>query len=173
MGGVIVVKLDARGDEVFRYPAALVTDDGDEMVLAARWTRPSRDLGFILLEPDDRWTERFYRKRWYNVFEIRTGGGLLKGWYCNLCRPARLVDGEMRCVDLELDLFVSPSGEVLRLDEEEYHDLGLPEREPDAHCAIMAAVHELERLIAHRLPPFDGPVEPRATGRPPQAAARR
>ncbi|OQY20658.1 MAG: hypothetical protein B6I35_10355 [Anaerolineaceae bacterium 4572_32.2] len=46
------------------------------------------DLGYVALEPSDRWTECFYTDRWYNVFEIHAADDSLKGWYCNITRPA-------------------------------------------------------------------------------------
>ncbi|NLE75362.1 MAG: DUF402 domain-containing protein [Chloroflexi bacterium] len=151
---VTIVKLDAHGTEVIRYPALLVQDGSDEMVFHARWTRPPRDLGYLLLQTGDRWTERFYRRRWYNIFEIRTSCGRLKGWYCNVCRPASLVDGELRCVDLELDLFVSPTRQTLRLDEDDFAALALDQTDPAAHQEALAALRELEAMARSGAPPL-------------------
>lgn len=151
---VTVVKLDVEGREVIRYPAQLVADDGSEIRLQARWGRPPYDLGYILLEPEDRWTERFYRDRWYNIFEIRTADGRLKGWYCNACRPATLDGQELRCVDLVLDLFVYPDGRTLRLDEVEFQALGLEQTDPEAAREARNALEELERLARAGEPPF-------------------
>jgi len=159
---ITVVKLDAHGQEVIRYPARLVADDGSEILLHARWGRPRYDLGYVVLEPDDRWTERFYRDRWYNIFEIHDAEGRLKGWYCNVCRPATLANGELRCVDLVLDLFVRPDGRPLRLDEEEFEELNLQERDPHTYQAARAALEELERMAKQGKPPFRQAVEKRA-----------
>lgn len=151
---ITVVKLDLHGQEVIRYPARVVADDGSEIRLQARWGRPPYDLGYILLEPEDRWTERFYRDRWYNIFEIRSAEGRLKGWYCNVCRPATLADRELRCVDLVLDLFVYPDGRTLRLDEAEFAALGLDEADPEAAQQARTALQELERMVRAGEPPF-------------------
>lgn len=155
MTRVEVVKLDVHGREIIRYPAQLVADKGSEILLQARWGRPPQDLGYILLEPDDEWTERFYRDRWYNIFEIRSAAGRLKGWYCNVCRPATLENGELRCVDLVLDLFVCPDGRLLRLDEEEFEGLALQGQDPRTYERARAAFRELERMAEKREPPFD------------------
>ncbi len=154
---ITVVKLDVHGREVIRYPAHLVADDGSEIRLQARWGHPPRDLGYVLLEPGDRWTERFYRDRWYNIFEIRSAEGHLKGWYCNVCRPATLADQELRCVDLVLDLFVYPDGRTLRLDEAEFTALGLDQADPEAAQKARAALQELERMARAGEPPFARP----------------
>ena len=159
---VTVVKLNAHGREVFRYGATLTADDGREITLHSRWQSPARDVGYVFLERDDRWTERFYRDRWYNIFEIRSSAGQFKGWYCNICRPAELADGELRCIDLELDLFVAPDRCALRLDEVEFEALGLREREPAAYRESWAALLRLEEMARLGQPPFDSssPAEP-------------
>ena len=78
----------------------------------------------------------------------------LKGWYCNICRPATLVDGELNCVDLELYLFVDPEGGILRLDEEEFEDLGLRDEDPHAYEEARAALEKLEGMVRRGEPPF-------------------
>jgi len=156
---ITVVKLDADGREVIRYPAELIADDGSEILLHTQWGHESCDLGYVLLEPGDPWTERFYRDRWYNVFEVHSPDGSLKGWYCNVTRPATLADRELRWVDLVLDLFVYPDGRSLRLDEEEFEELGLQERDPQTYERAQAALRELEQMAEQGKPPF-GPLAP-------------
>lgn len=79
--------------------------------------------------------------------EVRTGAGELKGWYCDVTRPAVLRDGELLVEDLDLDLWVSAdrSG-VLRLDEDEFEESGLAGRDPASARAAVEALDELERL---------------------------
>jgi uncharacterized protein len=85
---VTVYKLDERGQEVWQYPARLVAR-GPILWLEANFNREDMDLGFATFRRGDRFVEYFYTDRWYNVFAVydRDGEGL-KGWYCNVCRPA-------------------------------------------------------------------------------------
>ena len=65
--------------------------------------------------------ETYYHDRWYNIFEIHDrDDDALKGWYCNITRPANFVDGRVEYVDLFLDLWVSANGDQTVLDEEEF-----------------------------------------------------
>jgi hypothetical protein len=110
------------------------------------------DTGYVVLEPGDRWTEHFYADRWYNIFEIRAGDGRLKGWYCNVTRPARIDDDEVSAEDLALDLWVAPDGETLVLDEDEFAALSLS---PSEREAAQNALAELQAMVAQRTIPFD------------------
>ena len=85
-----VRKLDHAGREVTAYPGRVLVRTRASVVLATRWERPQMDLGYVVLEPGDRWVETFYASRWYNVLRIHAGDGRLKGWYCNITRPARI-----------------------------------------------------------------------------------
>ena len=103
------------------------------------------DLGFVVLEPADRWREFFYADRWYNVFEIRDGDGRLKGWYCNITRPARIGPDEFAAEDLALDLWVTPDGASELLDEEDFAELELePEERRKAREALLDLRHRVE-----------------------------
>lgn len=52
-------------------------------------------------------TEYYWRDRWYSVKEVRDASGALKGWYCDITRPATLVGTELIVEDLDLDLWRS------------------------------------------------------------------
>ncbi|RMF28191.1 MAG: DUF402 domain-containing protein [Chloroflexi bacterium] len=151
---ITVEKLDAKGREAARYPATVVEWIPNGVVLRARWGRPRYDLGYLVLEPDDQFTEYFFTDRWYNIFEIRAADGRLKGWYCNLSRPATITDGEVSAVDLYLDLFVYPDGKMLVLDEEELEASGLREADPEAWRAVQEALAELQAMVRAGHPPF-------------------
>jgi protein associated with RNAse G/E len=110
-------------------------------------------LGFVVLKPNDRWTETFYSDRWYNIFEIRASDGLLKGWYCNVTRPARITRDEIAAEDLALDLWVEPDGTVQVLDEDEFARLELP---PEEREAAREALGQLGAMVTRGAPPFDG-----------------
>ncbi|MEV7615633.1 DUF402 domain-containing protein [Streptomyces sp. NPDC089799] len=147
---VIEIALVKGGRTKIRYEAELVEDDGCRVCVRAPWAAPGvRDFGFVRFEPGDVFVEHYWRDRWYAVKEVRTGAGELKGWYCDITRPA-VVDtaaGEIVVEDLDLDLWVSADGsEVLRLDEDEFAGSGLAGRDPEAARRALAALDELERL---------------------------
>ncbi|WP_030918126.1 DUF402 domain-containing protein [Streptomyces sp. NRRL B-24720] len=144
----VEVALVKSGRTKIRYPADVVRDDGTRVTVTAPWAAPGvRDFGFVRFEPGDVFTEHYWRDRWFAVKEVRTGGGTLKGWYCDITRPAVLRDGELLVEDLDLDLWVSADGSsVLRLDEDEFEESGLAARDPAAADAARRALDELERL---------------------------
>jgi predicted RNA-binding protein associated with RNAse of E/G family len=153
----ITVRLVKPGkDATITYRGALRRASPTHLIVAARWEFPTTDLGYVRFEPGDRFTEHYYTDRWYNVNEVRRPDGALKGWYCNITRPAELRDGELISEDLELDLFVSPDrARVLVLDEDEFAARGLERSDPAAHAAALAALDELRSLAARGAPPFD------------------
>jgi len=153
MTTVLVHKLDHAGRRVISYTAEVLQRDECAVTLRAVWNRPPLDLGFVLFEPNDRFTEHFYADRWYNVFEIHAADGRLKGWYCNVTRPARFSDGEIAAEDLALDLWVSPDGAMRVLDEDEFAALPLPPAEREAAYGALA---ELQTLASRQAPPFGG-----------------
>ncbi|WP_330451900.1 MULTISPECIES: DUF402 domain-containing protein [unclassified Streptomyces] len=145
--GLTVVLVKA-GKTKIRYPAALLADDGTRVTVRAPWAAPGvRDFGFVRFEPGDVFTEHYWRDAWFAVKEVRTGAGGLKGWYCDVTRPAVVRDGELVVEDLDLDLWVSADrAEILRLDEDEFAASGLAGRDPEAARAATEALDELERL---------------------------
>ncbi|GAA3397301.1 DUF402 domain-containing protein [Streptomyces roseoviridis] len=142
------VTLVKAGRTKIRYPAVLVADDGVRLTVRAPWAAEGvRDFGFVRFEPGDVFTEHYWRDRWYAVKEVRSGDGTLKGWYCDVTRPA-VVDGtEVVVEDLDLDLWVSADGtEVLRLDEDEFAASGLAAADPEAADRARLALDELAGL---------------------------
>jgi hypothetical protein len=142
---VVLVK---AGRTKIRYAAELLGDDGTRIAVRAPWAGDGvRDFGFVRFERGDVFTEYYWRDRWYAVKEVRDAEGALKGWYCDITRPATLSGTELLVEDLDLDLWRSADGgDVLRLDEDEFTASGLAERDPEAASAAVAALDELERL---------------------------
>ncbi len=153
MKKITVRKLDHTGHQITAYPGEVLRREASSIILRTAWNQAPMDLGFVLLEPGDRWTEYFYSDRWYNIFEIRAEDGNLKGWYCNITRPARILADEVASEDLALDLWVAPNGETLVLDEEEFIALRLP---PDERAAAGKALLKLQTMVAQDVPPFGG-----------------
>jgi hypothetical protein len=138
------------------YEGVLVRQEPGYLVVHARWERAAMDLGYVIFAPGDHFFEHYYTERWYNIFEVRSAEGVLKGWYCNITRPARVEGDLVTSEDLELDLFVAPDRQhLLRLDEAEFEALALDMSEPEAYAAALRALHELEGMARRRMPPFD------------------
>ncbi|MFG2741031.1 DUF402 domain-containing protein [Streptomyces chartreusis] len=142
---VVLIK---GGRTKIRYAAELVADDGTRIAVRAPWSGDGvRDFGFVRFEPGDVFTEYYWRDRWYAVKEVRDAAGALKGWYCDVTRPATLSGTELVVEDLDLDLWRSADGtDVLRLDEDEFAESGLERSDPAAAAAAVAALDELEVL---------------------------
>ncbi|MEU9391175.1 DUF402 domain-containing protein [Streptomyces sp. NPDC048324] len=146
--GRLTVVLVKAGRTKIRYSAGLLGDDGTRIAVRAPWAGTgTRDFGFVRFEEGDVFTEYYWRDRWYAVKEVRDGAGALKGWYCDITRPAVLTGSELVVEDLDLDLWRSADGrDVRRLDEDEFADSGLRETDPAAAAAAVAALEELETL---------------------------
>jgi uncharacterized protein DUF402 len=149
-GTEVTVTLVKQAREGMAYPATALADDGVHAVVRAPWSGPPvRDFGFVRFEYGDVFTEHYWRDRWYAVKEVRSGRGVLKGWYCDMTRPACVTGSRVTSVDLELDLWVSADRtSVLRLDEEEFLASGLLQSDPPAARAARAAQEELEEIVA-------------------------
>lgn len=142
---VVLVK---AGRTKIRYTGELLADDGTRLAVRAPWAGSGvRDFGFVRFEPGDVFTEYYWRDRWYAVKEVRSATGALKGWYCDVTRPARRSGAELVVEDLDLDLWRSADGtDVRRLDEDEFAESGLGRSDPEAARAALAALDELESL---------------------------
>jgi predicted RNA-binding protein associated with RNAse of E/G family len=140
---VTQVKHERRGAE---YPARVVHTDGTHVTVAAVWTERVEREHFSF-EPGDRSIEHYWTDRWYSIWQVHAADGRLKGWYCNVARPARVDRTTLVSEDLELDLWVpQPPGAPIRLDEDEFTASGLPERDHAAAANAMRALDELEAL---------------------------
>lgn len=127
---VMVYKLNAAGEQIWSYPARVLARDGACIRLEAFFNRDDLELGYVTFKRGDRFIEYFYADRWYNVFAVYDrDAGHLKGWYCNICRPAVLSTTVVSCEDLALDVWVDPAGATIVLDEDEFAALDIPERD--------------------------------------------
>ncbi|GHC41351.1 DUF402 domain-containing protein [Streptomyces cinnamoneus] len=147
-GTTTTVSLLKAGRTKVRYPAEVLADDGTHVVVRAPWAGAAdKDFGFVRFEEGDVFTEHYWRDRWYAVKEVRGADGRLKGWYCDVARPARVTVGGIEAEDLDLDLWLSGDQRtVLRLDEDEFAESGLAGREPETADAAWRALDELEAL---------------------------
>lgn len=119
MAAFTVRKLDHRGQEVWRYLAEQWETTPGEVRLVAYFNRPDMATDYITFKCGDRFVEYFYPARWYNVHAVYDRDDeTLKGWYCNLCRPAQLEADGVAYEDLALDVWVGADGQIMILDED-------------------------------------------------------
>lgn len=151
--GITVVKRDHAGKAVFQYDGEVVARGETWVCLEARFQRDTFDAGYMVYRRGDLFMEWFYTDRWYNVFRIQDARDeTLKGWYCNITRPAEIGETVVAADDLALDVFVSPDGAILILDEDEF--AALPLGEAERHAAHKA-VEAIRQLVAARQSPFN------------------
>jgi hypothetical protein len=148
----VTVRLMKAGREKVSYPAELLADDGNHIVVRAPWAGAgTRDMGFVRFEAGDVFTEHYWRDRWFSIKEVRTPAGALKGWYCDVTRPVTVEAGVIVAEDLDLDLWVSADGtQILRLDEDEFAASGLTERDPEAAAQAHRALDDVADLAVSR-----------------------
>ena len=141
-----VHKLDSNGRETWRYQGKVLQHSADRLVLEAFFDREDRLFHGMPLCKGDRFIETYYTGQWYNIFEIHgRGDDQLRGWYCNIAKPAVIRGDGLSYVDLALDLLVFPDGRQLILDEDEFCALRLTEEE---RWSALAALAELRGQFA-------------------------
>lgn len=147
---MIVYKLNEQGQTVWQYPTEVLERGPNFVRLEAFFNRDDMDLGFATFKRGDRFVEYFYSDRWYNIFAVYgRDDRALKGWYCNVCRPAVIGETAVTCEDLALDLWVTPTGQTTILDEDEFAALTLSRS--DRRNARAASQH-LQTLAKTGLP---------------------
>jgi hypothetical protein len=155
-----VKKLNLNHELVIAYDGAVLERSADAIVLEARFGRATMDLGYAVLEHHDRFIEHFFADRWYNIFEIHSvHDDHLKGWYCNIVKPAAFGAESIEQVDLALDLWINPDGSYRVLDREEFEALELDRA---TRLRAQQAVSELIYLLHHHAAPFTTIDQPRA-----------
>lgn len=157
---ILIRKLSANGDELVSYQGEVIERGPDSITIKAIFARDGARFGTLEIERGDQFIETFYEDRWYNVFEIRDGkSNRLKGWYCNIARPARIEDNELRQEDLALDFAVDPVGRAYVFDRAEFEELHLSGEEREQ---ALSALAELQEQLRYRR----GPFQPITDGRP-------
>ncbi len=147
---IVVDKLSPQGELKWRYEGEIIARGEGWLTLEALFN--SEDVSFMdtSLKRGDRFIETYYSDRWYNIFEIHDrDDDALKGWYCNITRPANFADGRVEYVDLFLDLWVSADGAQTVLDEEEFLAADLDDA--TRHLA-RAALMELQEILKSKRP---------------------
>ncbi len=148
MTTITVEKRNHQGQPVFRYEGELLERGDHHICIVATFGRSDVDAGYVVFRKGDTMTEWFFSNRWYNIFRLQDVlTGKLKGWYCNITRPAVLGDDLIHADDLALDVFVTPDGEITVLDEDEFAALDLDDAD---RAAGWRAVEALRALVVRR-----------------------
>ncbi|MCS7010737.1 MAG: DUF402 domain-containing protein [Anaerolineales bacterium] len=143
-----VIKRNLYGEEVWRYQGELIRREGTAIYLKAPFNGREVEFMGVTLRPGDPFEEVYYTDRWYNIFEIHAPDGVLKGWYCNIGKPAVEESEEViSYVDLALDLWVSAEGNQTVLDEEEFAALNL---DAETRAQALAALAELQEVFRQK-----------------------
>jgi protein associated with RNAse G/E len=157
---VTVVKLHADGHETTRYPGNVISvgEQGDWVVIEARWTIGRIVAGGLVFEVGDKLLEWFSPTHWFNVFHVYAPSGESRGWYANVTYPTTLEYGADAPIvtwhDLYLDL-ITPSGTPPTIyDADELEASGLAETDPELHARILASMDELQSFVQQGSGPF-------------------
>ena len=147
MSGIIIIKRNAEGQETWRYHGHILQQRKNAILLEALFNRDDMPFMGSSLKRGDRYVEVFYTDRWYNIFEIHDrDDDALKGWYCNITRPAILeADDCISFIDLALDLWIAPDGKQTVLDEDEFAALKLDD---ETKATAFESLHTLQKYFA-------------------------
>ena len=145
-----VQKKNPAGEVTYQYEGDLIARDENSITLEALFDRADMPFQDVVFKTGDRFVEYYYADRWYNIFEIfDRDDGQIKGWYCNVGKPAVIADGVVSYVDLALDLWVSVDGKQTVLDEDEFAELELD----DELCGnALNGLEELKVLFKNNRP---------------------
>lgn len=151
MSEMTVIKRGLQGEEMWRYSGVLTRREGGAIHLEAPFNGKDVEFMGVTIRHGDPFVEVYYTDRWYNIFEIHAADGTLKGWYCNVGKPA-LEEGEgmISYVDLALDLWVAADGAQTVLDEEEFAALDL---DAETRARARAALAELQEIFRKKFDP--------------------
>jgi len=148
---ITVLKKNLAGEVTWQYEGVVLHREENKITLEALFNRDDMPFMDIVLKRNDRFVETFYSDRWYNIFEIYDrDDGRIKGWYCNIGKPAVLEDGIVSYVDLALDLWVSADGKQTVLDENEFNELELDD---ETRRSALAGLEGLRQSLKNDRPP--------------------
>lgn len=146
-----VQKRNLAGEVTYEYEGTLLNRDDTSLTLEALFDRADMPFMDIVFKQGDRFVEYYYTDRWYNIFAIHDrDDGKIKGWYCNVGKPAVFEDGVVSYVDLALDLWVSADGKQTVLDEDEFQALNVEEQ---LRSSALKGLDELKQLFLKNKPP--------------------
>jgi len=137
------------------WPARFVRSEGSLIVVEGFFAGEVVHPLLGVIKAGTRSTEFFWTDRWYNVFLFREPTGEARNFYCNLGTPARLADGALSFVDLDVDVLVRTDFSFQILDEEEFEaHAELYVYPPLYRRRVQESIVELVSLIEGRQFPF-------------------
>lgn len=140
-----ILKKNLADEVTWQYEGVELNRDENSITIEALFNRDDLPFQGIVLKRNDRFIETFYTDKWYNIFAIYDrDDGKLKGWYCNIGKPAVIQDGALSYVDLALDLWVSADGKQTVLDEDELDELNLDD---ELKKKVYDGLRELQTLF--------------------------
>jgi uncharacterized protein len=146
-----VQKKNLVGQVTYEYEGTLLSRNEHSMVLEALFDRADLPFMGVVFKTGDRFVEYYYTDRWYNIFAIYDcDDRKIKGWYCNIGKPAVFEDGVVSYIDLALDLWVATDGSQTLLDEDEFEALKLTE---ELRTGALNGLEELKQLFKNNRPP--------------------
>ncbi len=149
---ITLIKQNHRGEKVVEYHGEVLARGAAWVCVRAPFNHDDKNVGYVVFRRGDLFIEWHYSDRWYNVFELHdVDDGHLKGWYCNVTRPAIITADTIRADDLALDVFIAPDGTLTLLDGDEFDALKLS---PDEQTAARDAVELIKQAVSDRQPPF-------------------
>jgi len=153
MTDVTVYKCDHQGVVKLSYPGTVLERGDGWVCIEAIFQHDSVDIGVVTFNRGDRMVEWFYADRYYNIFQLEDGNTRrIKGWYCNITRPATITEDRIAADDLALDVFFAPDGTMTVLDEDEFSAVLISDDEREH---VKNAVTALQRRVTARKYPFD------------------
>ena len=149
MNQIQVLKLDLSGAVVWKYAGTVIRRRPHRVTLEAPFDIDRVPVADAVLRRGDRFVETYYDRRMYNVFRVFDGAqGPLKGWYCNISRPAILQAATVAWIDLALDLWIGPEGRQFVLDRDEFDGLQIsPEERFQALTTLTGLQRSFRRLV--------------------------
>jgi predicted RNA-binding protein associated with RNAse of E/G family len=152
MSEITIVKRSHKGEFLIEYSGEVVARGETWVCVRARFEHDDKVKEYVVFRRGDTFYEWHYADRWYNVFEMHdVSDGHLKGWYCNVTRPALITDSRVVADDLALDAFISPDGDMLVLDEDEFAALDLS---TDERRLALMAIEEIRGMVERKEQPF-------------------
>ena len=121
-----IIKNDQSGKKVWEYQGKIVEQTAYAVLVKAHFNRSDLMFNRVLFREGDCFLELYPFGKWFNIYEIHDkDSDLVKGWYCNVTRPAQVSEQQISYDDLALDLLVYPNRKMLVLDEDEFLSLSL------------------------------------------------
>lgn len=144
-----IIKKNHKDEITWQYDGVVLNRDVNSITVEAFFNRDDMPFQETILKRNDRFVETFFSDKWFNIFEIYDrDDGKLKGWYCNITKPAEITNDEVVYADLILDLWVSAEGKQTVLDEDELNELDLDD---ELKKKIYASLDELKQYLINKL----------------------